>query len=272
MNESKLLLDEQPLLVMPQLAAKIGLNESIILQQIHYWNEINKKTNNNLRDGQYWTYNSIKEWQEQFPFWSERTIQRTITNLEKMKLIIVGNYNKLKIDRTKWYRIDYFALKTLEESPFGQIGTINMTKWLNHLDEMSPPLPEISSEIPSKTSIKKNKGTENLSVQRFSFQNYKNEFKVNAAVVECVEYYISLYQDYRGTDHPRLKEEQWDHVVENLFYVVNEDYGIDFDLSETDILDMMEQHFKTKYKNCDYNILHFMSDGVRVRRMYEVAY
>jgi hypothetical protein len=45
---SKLLLDEQPLLIMPKLATKIGLNESIIVQQIHYWNEINKKSNNNL--------------------------------------------------------------------------------------------------------------------------------------------------------------------------------------------------------------------------------
>lgn len=270
---SKLLLDEQPLLVMPKLAAKIGLNESIILQQIHYWNEINKQSNNNFYDGYHWTYNSIKEWKEQFPFWSESTIKRTITNLEKMKLVVSSNYNKLKIDRTKWYRIDYEVLEILENSPLGQIGTSNIAEWTNHLSKMTKPLPESSSKISSKNPFKEKKGTENDSVRYFSFQDYINTFSIDdVGVIECVEHYLSLHKDHMGREHPRLKKVQWDSVVENMFYVVNEDSGADFDLDESAVMDMMEQHFKTKYKNCDYNILHFMSDGVRVRRMYEVAY
>jgi hypothetical protein len=262
---SKLLLDEQPLLVMPKLAAKIGLNESIILQQINYWNDINKKANNNYKDGHHWTFNSVKEWQEQFPFWSEKTIQRTITDLEKMKLIIVGNYNKLKIDRTKWYRINYIALEILKDSPFGQIGTTNMAKWLEHLDKMAPQLPEINTENTSEIN-KKHNGAEKVSALAVAFAEFKNNFTINEVDIEVIEYYISLYRDYRGKDHPKLKEDQWNYVVENMYYLE------DFDLGETTIMDMMEQHFKTKYKNCDYNILHFMSNGVRVRRMYEVAY
>lgn len=34
------IIDESPLLIRPTLAAKVGLNEAIILQQIHYWNQI----------------------------------------------------------------------------------------------------------------------------------------------------------------------------------------------------------------------------------------
>ncbi len=34
---AKLLLNEQPLVVLPELACKIGLNEAIILQQLNYW-------------------------------------------------------------------------------------------------------------------------------------------------------------------------------------------------------------------------------------------
>ncbi len=60
---SKLLLDEHPLLVLPSLAKKIGLNEAIILQQINYWLIDSKKE----IDGRKWTYNSIKAWNEQFP-------------------------------------------------------------------------------------------------------------------------------------------------------------------------------------------------------------
>ena len=33
----RLLIDEPPLMVLPSLAAVIGLNEAIMLQQIHYW-------------------------------------------------------------------------------------------------------------------------------------------------------------------------------------------------------------------------------------------
>jgi hypothetical protein len=128
-----------------------------------------------------------------------------------------------------------------------------------------------TKEIILKNNTKnKNKGTEKF--PSYTFKDYKNQFSVDEGVMECVEYYLSLYEEFRESEHPRLKQEQWDHVIENMFYVTNPDYGIDFDLDESSVMDMMEQHFKTEYKNCDYNILHFMSDGVRVRRMYEVAY
>jgi len=152
---SKLLLDEQPLLIMPQLACKIGLNESIILQQIHYWNQINQKMNNNYRDGQYWTFNSYEKWQLQFPFWSVKTIQRAIGNLEKFKLIISANYNKLKIDRTKWYRIDKNVLELLETSPIGHIDLTNMTEWLNEVDTLTKPLPETNPKINSESNLER---------------------------------------------------------------------------------------------------------------------
>ena len=54
-------------------------------------------------DGKYWIYNTIEAWHKQFPFWSISTIKRIISNLEKEKLIITGNFNKISIDRTKWY-------------------------------------------------------------------------------------------------------------------------------------------------------------------------
>lgn len=119
---SKLLFDEYPLMVSPTLATKIGLNESLILQQIHYWLEINKKANTNSKDGYFWIFNSYDQWQEQFPFWSVSTIKRAISNLEKRKIVVSGNYNKLKIDRTKWYRIDYELLQNIENIPLSQNG------------------------------------------------------------------------------------------------------------------------------------------------------
>ena len=91
----------------PELAAVIGLNEAIVLNQIHYWIEKNRGDALHYRDGRTWTFNTYKEWQEQFPFWSKNTIIRTIERLEKSGLVISANYNKHKYDRTKWYTIDY---------------------------------------------------------------------------------------------------------------------------------------------------------------------
>jgi hypothetical protein len=111
---SNLLLDEHPLLIMPKLATVIGLNESIVLQQIHYWTEINKKSGNNYKDGYYWTFNSAPNWNLQFPFWGIATIKRIFASLESKGLLVTSNYNKLKFDRTKWYRIDYNRLDALQ--------------------------------------------------------------------------------------------------------------------------------------------------------------
>jgi hypothetical protein len=79
---SRLLLDEYPLMVLPKLATEIGLNEAIILQQVHYWlMQCGKE-----RDGKVWVFNTYEDWQKQFPFFSLSTIRRTINKLEKNHL------------------------------------------------------------------------------------------------------------------------------------------------------------------------------------------
>ncbi|WP_225436720.1 replication protein [Limosilactobacillus reuteri] len=101
-----LLISEPPLQVLPSLAVKIGLNEAIILQQVHYW----LLKSNNIRDGYKWVYNSYSEWNKQFPFFSRSTMRRAFNSLEKQGLLITANYNKAGFDKTKWYRINYEKL------------------------------------------------------------------------------------------------------------------------------------------------------------------
>ena len=108
---SKLLMNEVPLMVQPSLAKKVGLNEALFLQQLHYWLERSTKVINERR----WIYNSVGAWQKQFSFWSVSTIKRIIASLEKRKLIISGNFNSFSMDRTKWYTIDYDELDKLED-------------------------------------------------------------------------------------------------------------------------------------------------------------
>jgi len=102
-----LLVNESPLLLLPTLARIMGLNEAVILQQLHY-----KLLNSPLKGGGFtWYFHTYAKWQEQFPFWSERTISRIFLNLENQGLIVsTQDYNALRVNKTKWYRIDYGVL------------------------------------------------------------------------------------------------------------------------------------------------------------------
>ena len=106
---SSLLIHESPLQVLPTLAVQVGLNEAIILQQIHYW--LNPKFNKNEYEGRLWVYNTYEQWQEQFPFWSQKTIQRAITSLEKTGVLL--SYVAKEFNKTKHYSIDYDCLNSL---------------------------------------------------------------------------------------------------------------------------------------------------------------
>ena len=106
--------DEQPILANKTLAREIGLNEALVLQQINYWIEINKKSGNNYYNGKYWTYNSIRAWHEKdFDYMSLDTVKRTFSKLEKNGYLLVGNFNKDSRDKTKWYTINNDKLEEL---------------------------------------------------------------------------------------------------------------------------------------------------------------
>ena len=151
---NNLLINEYPLMVLPGLAKKIGLNEAIILQQVHYW----LKTSAKQRDGKTWTYNTYQDWQKQFPFWSERTIRRTIKNLEDEGYLISGNYNKLAYDKTKWYTIDYEKLnaETVTNTDLSSCGQIDQTVRTNcpdDADKVDRPIPETSTKTSTDNNI-----------------------------------------------------------------------------------------------------------------------
>lgn len=110
MNGSRLLIDEQPLQVVPSLACKMGLNRAMFLQQLHYWLQKSK----HVRDGRSWVFNTYEGWHEQFPFWSAQAIKKIVLQLEARGIIeTTDRYNKRGTDRTKWYTIDYDALNAL---------------------------------------------------------------------------------------------------------------------------------------------------------------
>ena len=110
-----LLIDDYPLIVLPALAEEIGLNEAIFLQQLNYWSQ--PKLNQGIVDeqGRRWIYNSVEAWRKQFRFFTERTLRRTISNLENLGLILSTlRYKRNPMDRTKSYAICQENVAALE--------------------------------------------------------------------------------------------------------------------------------------------------------------
>ncbi|MFX2674631.1 conserved phage C-terminal domain-containing protein [Enterobacter hormaechei] len=100
-----LLMPSRPIVINPDLAYSIGLNEAIALQQVNYW--LKETTSGLERDGVRWIYNTNEQWLEQFPFWSESTLKRTLTRLKNLGVLKVEQLNKSQRDMTNYYTINY---------------------------------------------------------------------------------------------------------------------------------------------------------------------
>lgn len=134
---SRLLYDEKPLVLIPELARTLktipgfsGIDEAVVLQQVHYWVILNQRANRNEHGGFFWTYNTFKDWSEKAfdGLYSISTLKRIFARLEKRGLVISGRFNKSNTDRTKWYRVNYDELDRLCQSDTMESVKLTLSK------------------------------------------------------------------------------------------------------------------------------------------------
>lgn len=93
-------------------------------------------------------------------------------------------------------------------------------------------------------------------------------------VLRVFRYYFDTYEYIFETAHPMLKIDQIAGIIAKMPYVLDDDYEsrtmIDIDPDCYEVI--IDQHFATKYRNCDYNINHFFSGKIRDMRYYETLY
>lgn len=87
-----------------------GFDEGAFLQQLHYWIH-NTQATGWMVNGTKWIYNSLKSWQQQFPWMSEYGLRKAIANLKKLGLIQTAQHWSYQYKRVMFYRIDYEQLK-----------------------------------------------------------------------------------------------------------------------------------------------------------------
>ena len=92
-------------------AMKYGVEKAVVLSNIRFWlnNNKNKDLSTVKHDGYYWMYNTARDMSNVLPYFTQSKVQRLLKQLEDDGVLIVGNYNKVKYDRTKWYTLSEFT-------------------------------------------------------------------------------------------------------------------------------------------------------------------
>lgn len=291
MNFNELFVDKsKTLIINTDLALVLGdLNEAIVLNQLNYWLGINRKAGKNFIDDRYWVYNSYSDWKaKDFPYWSEKTIQRTFTRLENKGIVVSANYNKLGIDKTKRYTIDTEKLQELVDE-----FNSDEDKMTNRQDNMTDrqdkmtcregqcdrPLPEITTENINRDYNSEITGEVHTSVSekqtarvtrqemqakiddmlnRFSEicdNSIENE-TIRRAVKSSFHRYMCLYENYFCKVHPILTDKTLTNVCLSLSNVTDTEHnhfeGTDVYLTDetglTGLDRMVNEHFRRTHR------------------------
>lgn len=225
---NKLLIPEHPIFILPTLAQKIGLYEAIFLQQLHYW----LTKSNHLYDGRHWVYNSIESWHEQLPFISVSTIRRVIKKLEEEKILLTGNFNSSKLDRTKWYTIDYEALESLlgdEDKSSDQCEQMNHHVGSHDSFNVNTPIPETTTE---KKEEEEDNARENEhqkeNISPYSFFEQNGFGTIGSYIAEKIIYWCEDLSDELVIEAMKLAIEydakNWAYIESILRYWHNKGY------------------------------------------------
>lgn len=130
---SNLLIDDRPIMFLPQLAKALGSCErAIVLQQIHW---LSRQPNSGMwQDGLHWIWGTYEDWcRDYFGMWSPHTLAKHIRHLEAAGVLISAQLKAHEHDRTKFYRIDYESLHSMLPDPVASnqpeaVASINRTE------------------------------------------------------------------------------------------------------------------------------------------------
>lgn len=151
-----------------EIAKLHDVDTAIFLNNIAHWVRENQANNKNNHNNRTWTYNTEDAFTKIFPYWTRRQMQRIIANCVSKNLLVAGNYNKAKYDRTKWYALSdsmlcVFGLTKPTLQPMPSLiepnGSLESTERVNGLNQTVQPIPNNKTQIENTDNIynKKNK-------------------------------------------------------------------------------------------------------------------
>lgn len=215
------------------IAVEYGINTAIFVQQLSQWSFINLANKHHIHDGHAWSYNTLDAYEEIFPYWTRRQLERIIATAIAEGMVVKENYNKNKYDRTCWYALTYKAmcyfpelikdkhLETLYLS-ISPNGEMEFTEWRNVFHQTVTTIPtsittkEISNDIskeepPQSTKQKKPRNT-GYTIEELKTDNPHN----------IPERMLEEWLDIRKDKKARVTQTAWDKVNSTLVKINNE--------------------------------------------------
>lgn len=130
-----------------EIAEIYGLKEAILLKHLDYWIAKNEANKTHFHDGTYWTYNSVRAFEELFPYMTAKSIRSALDKLKSYGLIMTNKFNQSSYDRTTWYALTPLALSLCRK------GQSDFPSLRNRFDEKGEPIPD---------NINTNNNTDNI--------------------------------------------------------------------------------------------------------------
>jgi hypothetical protein len=120
----------------PLVAKQYGMAEAVLIKNFQFWITHNKRNGKQCHDGRTWTYNSARAMSEAFVYLSTKQIYNAICRLVEAGVLIKGNFNDHKYDRTSWYAFadEAFWIDRIEK--------IDFPKSENGKDQSGTPIPD----------------------------------------------------------------------------------------------------------------------------------
>jgi hypothetical protein len=89
-------------------------------------------------------------------------------------------------------------------------------------------------------------------------------------VLAVFRHYFQRYEDTFKSAHPHIRVSQIERIINAMPYIESDGKSSAGGcITPDDYSALIDRHFKTRYRNCDYNINHFFSGGVRLMRYYD---
>lgn len=185
-----------------EVAQDVGIVAAILYKNIQYWCLKNKANEINEHDGLFWTYNSMKAYQELFPYLGVKAIRAGLDKLEERGYIKVGNFNENKRDRTRWYA-DLHLTSNIEEP---KESDSNMPKGQMQEDEKDTcnmPKGQMESAKKANASSEKGKALPN-NYQITTTNNNKKERKKAESTRATFDEILDSYEVIKNS--PELRD------------------------------------------------------------------
>lgn len=216
-----------------EIAAKYGIVEAILLNNFAFWLVKKKANNQDLHDGRYWTYNSIKAFKALFPYLTDNQLRRALNKLIEENLVVTGNYNQKAYDRTLWYALTDEAMEILKvdlHAPDGENHKsicektqMDFGKNTNAIVQNYEPIPDINTDI-------------NTDINSSSSSN-STEQKQESITAAAAKDVIVFWMDNTG---------QYGEVIRSDISEMTELYGVEF------VKEAMREAIRSNVRNIKY--------------------